>query len=406
MSIGSVLEMLVKVFASVALLWSGLSLAYQYVLAVAGRKPLPERSRASNFLKLAVLIPAHDEATVIASTVNAVRQSDYPSDRYDTFVIADNCSDATAEEARAAGAKCLERAEEPRGRKAYPLKWAIDQVLAPGHRYDGVVVIDADSQLDVAFLSRMSDALSSGHAVLQGRHLLSNVGASLFTLVADADMRINNLLRNHAKQRLGLSARLMGDAMCFSREVLETFGWPVDSLGEDREFGVYLVSRGYRVHYVPEAVSRGQAPLRWRDASAQRLRWQAGARQVQRRQLGGLLRAAFNQRSVPALDLAAELLLPSYTVAAATAAGALVVLAFIRDPSAGALGWAALVQLSLAAAFPFLALALAQAPRSSFMGALMGPAFLAWRLAHKIRAAISPDSVKWVRTVRSEEIRS
>jgi len=103
--------------------------------------------------------------------------------------------------------------------------------------------------------------LSEGHRVLQGRHVIITPQSNRFSGLADVDMRLNNLLRNKAKCNLGLSARLMGDAMCFASEVIRGYGWHADSLGEDREYGLYLLAQGIKTIYVHEAVSFGQAEI-------------------------------------------------------------------------------------------------------------------------------------------------
>jgi len=397
------LSTLVQLLVTTALIWAGLSLLYHYGLAIAGRRQPQRHPDSGNTLRFAVLIPAHNEAAVIASTLAAINALEYPSDLYDAIVIADHCTDDTPELARASGALCLERTDGLKGRKAYPLRWAIERVLHSTRQYDAFVVIDADSRLDGQFLSRIRDAMATGNEVLQGQHLLSNAGDSAYTRVADADMRINNLVRNQAKRNLGLSARLMGDAMCFSRRVLYEHGWPVDSMGEDREFGMYLCARGIRVHYVPEAISRGQAALHWRDANRQRLRWQAGANQLRRSQLGALWRAALRDHSAAALDLVAELVLPSYSLATLLPAVSLALLALLGSPLHLLLAWAALALLGLAGLFPFAALYSARAPVSTYQGVLLGPLFVVWRLLQKARSVLLPSSIRWIRTARSEE---
>jgi len=96
------------------------------------------------------------------------------------------------------------REDGPRGRKGYAVDWLIRRLLADPRRYDAIAIFDADSQVDAGFLVEVSRYLASGAQVIQGRHVIANAGASRFAALADADMRLNNRIRNKAKTNLGL----------------------------------------------------------------------------------------------------------------------------------------------------------------------------------------------------------
>jgi cellulose synthase/poly-beta-1,6-N-acetylglucosamine synthase-like glycosyltransferase len=379
-------------------------LLYHYLLLIAGgrRRPGAMSARTGEF-RFAVAIPAHNEETVIGATVSCLRQMDCPEDRFDVHVVADHCSDATARVARVAGAIVHERDEGPRGRKGYALAWLLERLVDDARRHDAIVVFDADSRVAPDFLGWMDYALSAGAQVVQGRHVIANPEASAFAALADADMRLNNRIRNQAKENLGLSARLMGDAMCFSRKTLKTYPFDMTSLTEDREYGTYLVTQGVRVRYVPHAVSVGQATARWSDATGQRLRWYGGAFDMQRRYLGPLLRAAWRRRSLDALDRALELALPPFSVLCVLAVGLVAlhgVLRALEVPSA----WAMSVLLTaLAFAYPFLGLLAERAPGSSYRALVCGPFYALWRVGVGLTVRLRRGRVPWIRTRRTEE---
>ena len=379
------------------------SLVYHGVLLIAGAaRPRRPASPNGPTPHLAVVVPAHNEETVITATVAAARSQRYPADRLHVYVVADYCSDTTAARARQAGAICLERNDGPRGRKAYALQWGLAQLLADDLALDAFVVIDADSQLEPTFAATMASHLQSGRTVLQGQHRIANPRDSAFTGLADVDMRTNNLLRNQAKGALGLSGRLMGDAMCFARTIIETFGWPTETITEDREFGLYLGLRGIRTFYVPEAISRGQAAGRWQDASKQRLRWYTGMRQVRLARLGTLWSAAWRGNLV-ALDGLLELALPSISLSALLSVMAAAIQVTLP-------GWPWLLPTALVLTvgilwilFPVAALLAAKAPWASFRALLWGPVYLVWRVWIGLRARLGRAKGEWVRTRRREE---
>src|SRR6187200_3073243 len=90
---------------------------------------------ASELPSIAVLVPAHDMEAVLARCVSALRACRYPRHRCDVFVIADHCTDATADVAERSGAWALRRDDGAPG-KTYALAWAIDELGRRG--------IDAD----------------------------------------------------------------------------------------------------------------------------------------------------------------------------------------------------------------------------------------------------------------------
>jgi cellulose synthase/poly-beta-1,6-N-acetylglucosamine synthase-like glycosyltransferase len=396
---------LISVILSFLQILVAIGLAYYYLLLVASLRtqqstqldPVSQKS-------FAIAIPAHNEELVLAETLRFLWAQDYPSHLFDIYVAADHCDDNTTEVARQGGAIGYERGEEPRGRKAYALQWLLERILACEKDYDALVVFDADSRADPSFLQAMSGALDQGHLVLQGKHVIVNPERSRFSGLAAVDMRLNNLLRNQARQNLGLSCRLMGDAMCFATDVIRQHSWLAGSLVEDREYGLYLLTQGIRVGYVPQAISFGQAAPGWREASSQRLRWYSGVFHIQKKFAFSLLKLGFQKCNWAALDQAVELLLPPLSALALLSMG--IAMTQWMWPSLG-LVLPPLVSASIVVAwaiFPFLGLWADRAPLSSYRALLRSPFYLFWRLWLSFQVRIFGKRVQWVRTKRREEV--
>jgi cellulose synthase/poly-beta-1,6-N-acetylglucosamine synthase-like glycosyltransferase len=280
----------------------------------------------------------------------------------------------------------------------------LDRILSREKDYDALVIFDADSQVDAGFLKAMNSALTQGYLVLQGKHVIANPQASPFSRLAAVDMRLNNLLRNQAKQNLGLSCRLMGDAMCFATHVIRQHGWLAGSLVEDREYGLYLLTQGIRSSYIPEAVSCGQAAPSWGDASKQRLRWYGGVFQIQKRFTFRLLIRGLKKGDWAALDQAGELLLPSFSLLALLSLG-LAAMQWMW-PATHPL-FPPLVSSGVALAwllFPFMGLLADGAPASAYRALLYSPFYLLWRLWLGLRARVQGEHIHWMRTRRREEV--
>jgi glycosyltransferase involved in cell wall biosynthesis len=411
------------VVSAVLALLQGLLLAclgYQVILAVASAWPSrPVSAARSRRLRFAIAIPAHNEASVLPATLARLREQSYPKELFDVHVVADHCTDATADVTRQGGGIAHERNDPPDGRKAYALQWLLQRILqrepasaASGVHpaqtgYDAVAVFDADSLVDPGFLDVMEGHLSAGKPVLQGQHIISNPQDSPLAAMAAVDMRLNNRLRNQSRSNLGFSCRLMGDAMVFDARVLREHGWPSASLNEDREYGYELLLHGMRASYVPEARSYGQAVSTWRQAEPQRLRWYREVPAMQGRYAGPLLAAAFRSRSLAPFDGAVELLMPPYSVLVALSAINLVLVAAWRlllPPAGGLLGVTASVGLLGAwLLYPVLGLCIDRAPAWAYRALLLGPVYLIWRLWIAVLVRLRGDRISWVRTQRREE---
>ena len=75
-----------------------------------------------------VIVPAHDEEQNIAATVVSLLAVDYPRNRFRVVVVADNCTDKTAERAREAGADVIERVDATKRGKGYALASRVRRV--------------------------------------------------------------------------------------------------------------------------------------------------------------------------------------------------------------------------------------------------------------------------------------
>jgi cellulose synthase/poly-beta-1,6-N-acetylglucosamine synthase-like glycosyltransferase len=380
------------------------ALIYHYfLLAVSVPRIRYSESRLEKQHRFALVIPAHNEAAVISQTVMRLREIAYPRQLFDVIVVADHCHDDTALQVRQSGGICYERNEGESGRKGYALAWLLERVLAGDPVYDAVVVFDADSCVCPNFLAVMNQGLNNGFAVLQGQHFISNPKDTVFNRLAAIDMRINNRLRNAARHNLSFSCRLMGDAMCFSREVLQKCPWGTFSLVEDIEYGIHLMRSGARIGYSPEAVSYGQAAGGWRQAERQRMRWEGGMLDIRRRLGLRLLLESAKNRRLALLDRGIELLLPPFSILFVLSVGLLT----LTGLWAGVPWWLPFEAMALIviawAVFPFLALAVDRAPLSLFLAMASSPIYLTWRLWVRLLAIRRGGRVQWVRTPRREE---
>ncbi len=232
------------------------------------------KSSVSAGLRFTFVVPAHNEELNIASTILSIKNMEYNAALIRVVVVADNCSDSTAEISTSLGADVIVRnSQELRG-KGYALEFCIS--LLESSSYDALVVVDADTIVAKNFCKTMEQRLVQGCQVIQSKYGGNNGdsnGLSFF-------LHLGNFIENHmffaGRERLGLNSQLRGNGMCFHRDVVERFPWDAFSIAEDTEYGLRLIQHGVRVHFEIETQVLAPYPETIEAVFIQRTRWAAG----------------------------------------------------------------------------------------------------------------------------------
>jgi cellulose synthase/poly-beta-1,6-N-acetylglucosamine synthase-like glycosyltransferase len=270
---------------------------------------LPEREeedecRGSGQSRLTILVPAHNAEALIGRCISSVLASG--SSSTDVLVVAHNCTDATAERAAAAGAHVLILSDPKQAGKGYALRSGFAVALAGAS--DGVLVIDADSVVEPGLVETVRRRLSTGKAALQCRYeRFCSQDRSRARLMMMA-FHAFNVIRPRGRARLGLSAGILGNGFALHREVLKYVPYDAHSIVEDLEYHLTLVRANVRVEFVDTAVVRGEMPVRFNSAKAQRVRWESGRLHAISRWAPRLLSDVFKGKArliEPLLDLLA-----------------------------------------------------------------------------------------------------
>lgn len=256
---------------------------------------------------LRVVIPAHDEESVIGELVSDLRRQDYPSSCYRIWVLADRCGDRTAEVAEAAGARVWERVTGPDGKGAL-LNWHLS--AHPLGRREALVVLDADNRVGDDFLSHLSEALEEGAQVLQASVLASNPEASPIAAASALGDWMARELVNKGRSRRGWPVELGGTGLCVTATALAQAGGWSGSFAEDFDLTIRLLMAGHRAHYLPGVKVWDEKPTNLSSAVGQRRRWAQGRTGVRKSRGWRLWKAALTQRSVPMMAMALRLVTP------------------------------------------------------------------------------------------------
>lgn len=249
-----------------------------FIVLVGLVRPVRRHPSAGRKLRFAVLICARNEERVIRLPVKSARLSRYPADRRRIIVLADNCTDATAALARAAGAEVWEKTTPSAG-KGDVLAWGVRRVCESGE-FDAIAVFDADNIVSDGWLDAMNDALQDGETVVTGRRRSSNARANVISGWYTVYWDMMNELSNRVRTGLGLSGKLTGTGFAFLLSALGDGGWQTETMVEDVEFTVQTNLRGGRVAYVPEADYADEQPETVRYMWRQLRRWATGGWQV------------------------------------------------------------------------------------------------------------------------------
>lgn len=222
---------------------------------------------------VAVVIPAHDEALVIAGTLRAIVPQLVAGDRL--LVVADNCADDTARVAAEAGAEVLERSDRERRGKGYALDFGVRHLER--NPPEVVLIIDADCEIDGAAIERLARlCLETGRPV-QGLYLMhSPKGAGLKTRIAECAWLVKNHVRALGFHRLGLPCQLMGTGMAFPWAVISTAALASGHIVEDLKLGIDLARAGAPALFCPEARVTSYFPATAEGITGQRTRWEHG----------------------------------------------------------------------------------------------------------------------------------
>lgn len=286
---------------------------YLYFLAAAALWPGKQQELSPPKLRFAIIIPAHNESALIGQTLEKLQAIDYPQELYEAIVVADNCTDNTEDIVRRAGVTCLLRKDTINRGKGNVLKWVFPRLLAQD-THEAYVIIDADSHLERDFLRRINHHLCNGTKVVQGYSQVRHPERSPMESLAFLGFALNRNLRYRGRSRLGWTSNLLGTGMCFSREVIEKYGWNTTSMVEDIEYAMMLHLQGVRVLFADKARLSVELHKSVDQSQEQRTRWDMGKFTVRNTYLPRLLKEGIRRRDISYFDSAMELVLPPFSL--------------------------------------------------------------------------------------------
>lgn len=395
------MTLLLSLIGAAALAYLTFSVLYHIILAVSyfvtSEEAVPTERIPRKYL---LLVPAHNEEELIGRLVDSALSVDYGRDSFQVAVIADNCTDRTAEAASQQGVLVLERHDETKKGKGFALAWALGRMNLDD--YGAVVVVDADNKIDQGFFHGLDEVLDRGASAVQCYNSIGNPDDSAFTRILSMAREVDNCLYHHAKYKLGLSSFLMGNGMCFTTDLLKKQGWTTGTMAEDLEYYSMLVGQGVTIGFAARSKVYHQESRSCRAAADQRLRWSSGKFHIARTYGLRILLQGLRSKDFRMIDASFPLILPNLSLMV-NLTGLFLVAAFLIHPFHPVSSVIALLLSLLVLELLYLLSGkfLMKVPLLDVIRALgYAPLFLLWKGCIDLKAVMGRQVRSWGRSNR------
>lgn len=289
------IESINYVFSIISLIIYILFLHY-VLLALAGLFSYRKYPHVNRKNKFGLIVPAKNEERVIANLIKSVKESNYPNDLLDVFVVAHNCSDNTAKIARENHAIVYEYNNPEENTMGYAIRYLFQKIEEDfkTSSYDGFFIFNADNTFDKEYFNKMNDAFEyyDRRYIISSFRQASNFNENLMTIMYGVYFAVSCYLGARGRTLFNVSNRIFGCGYLFNSELVKN-GWDYYSLTEDLEFSSREFMKGSEIRYCDDAVFYDEQPTSMRIMWRQRLRWARGVLIVSRLHLKNCIKSIF-----------------------------------------------------------------------------------------------------------------
>lgn len=254
--------------------------------------------------KYAVVIAARNESAVIGQLINSIKKQKYPSELIDIYVVADNCTDDTADVARDAGAYVFERFNRQNVGKGYALDYAFKSIISSDEHYNGYFVFDADNLLDENYVAEMNKVFDNGYKIVTCYRNSKNYDTNWISAGYSLWFLREAKYLNNSRMMLNTGCAISGTGFMVSDDIIrKNNGWKHHLLTEDIEFSIDNAIEGEKIGYCGTAVLYDEQPYIFEQSWNQRLRWAKGFYQVFAKYGKTLFKSIFTKKSFSCYDM-------------------------------------------------------------------------------------------------------
>lgn len=270
--------------------------SYQFFFVIVPFIKKPKPHKKVKYHNFAILIPARNESIVIKQLLDSISEQTYPKKLITTFVIADNCTDDTAQVAKEKNVIVLERENNELRGKGYALDYLFEYIKANYSKddFDGYFVFDADNILEKKYIEEMNKGFSDGYEILTSYRNSKNYGDNWVSAGYALWFLRESKYLNNSRFLLNTSCAISGTGFLFSKKIAQkNNGWKFYLLTEDLEFTASSVIDGEKIGYCNDAIFYDEQPTKFYQSWKQRMRWARGYLQVYGKHGADMIKGAF-----------------------------------------------------------------------------------------------------------------
>ncbi|MEG1581056.1 MAG: glycosyltransferase family 2 protein [Bacteroidaceae bacterium] len=229
--------------------------------------PYPPANKKQKFV---ILFSAYKEDEIIIHSATNLLKQNYPRDKYDILVIADQMKESTNQELENLGIMVLRLNENSSKNKA--LQMAVKHIEFNNLKYDIAIILDANNLVENNFLDNLNDAFYSGCSVVQTHRVAKNLNTSIAILDAVSEEMNNNIFRK-GHTNLGFSASLIGSGMAFEYDIFKDCIMEASIIGENKQLEMLLLKEYTYIEYLGTVYTYDEKVKKSSQFYNQRRRW-------------------------------------------------------------------------------------------------------------------------------------
>lgn len=273
----------INIIFLVILIVDAILLIYKIISHIVGLFPGKKYPDAKENHKYAIVVSARNESKVIADFIESVKKQKYPQELIDIVIIADNCTDNTADIARKNGANFVfERFNKEFVGKGYALNFGFKKLFEefPEKNYDAFFIFDADNVLAENYVFEMNKVFDAGYKMALGYRNSKNWNDGWVASCSALVFSMINTFQNKCRSRFNMNIVVSGTGFYISSDVIKKWGgWPFHTLTEDYEVSLNTCLQNIKSTYCEWAEYFDEQPRSLKVSWTQRVRWVKGFQQ-------------------------------------------------------------------------------------------------------------------------------